>query len=307
MATNPFSLRTPLFDGSGSPDGPALVKKLGNIDRQWALFFQSLATGRKQLDDLAVLLSFNEASGAGALGQQQAQIDDLARLLAFAGASEGGQSSGSATAAYGNYAAFAAASASSYPDGSFFVISDTAGPTWKMVYQSQVVSGSPAWVYVTGRVLATQAQIAGVVAALGTNDLGLLIHCTDYEHLHLWSGSALSFAEGEVGSNYYIMADSAPRGGNGWHVADGSAIDYLKGDGTVAAITIRNLTGQFPKLGGGVVAPTAATAPTAGNDNATGNAAIAAGQAVSLHPHTHVITLPADPVPWFGIGCYYRR
>src|SRR4051812_36078720 len=32
-------LRTPFFDGSGSPDGPDLVKKLGNLNRAWAVFF----------------------------------------------------------------------------------------------------------------------------------------------------------------------------------------------------------------------------------------------------------------------------
>lgn len=42
--SNPITfvpLNSAMFDGSGDPDGPALVKKLGNLSRVWAVFFAS--------------------------------------------------------------------------------------------------------------------------------------------------------------------------------------------------------------------------------------------------------------------------
>ncbi len=38
---NYVPLNTPLFDGSGDPDGKEMVRKLGRIDRTWAVFFGS--------------------------------------------------------------------------------------------------------------------------------------------------------------------------------------------------------------------------------------------------------------------------
>lgn len=38
---NYVPLDTPFFDGRGDPEGPALVKKLGNLSRVWAVFFAS--------------------------------------------------------------------------------------------------------------------------------------------------------------------------------------------------------------------------------------------------------------------------
>ncbi len=99
-----------------------------------------------------------------------------------------------------------------------------------------------------------QSQIAGL--GLGTADNPTMVIVKDYSHMLIWTGTSFQFADG--GSNYYVFSDHVPSPGspavqNGWAPCDGSTVNYLLGDGTLASKTLPNLTGgsYFLELGTG--------------------------------------------------------
>lgn len=110
----------------------------------------------------------------------------------------------------------------------------------------EYISTGTAWIYRAGAYQRTQSQIAALVAVLGTNDAGLLIEVTDFTHTMRWSGTALAFAPGDDGSNYFIDAPSAPLGKT-VQLCDGTAVTYLLASGATASYTTKNLTGHYRK------------------------------------------------------------
>jgi hypothetical protein len=153
------------------------------------------------------------------------------------------------------------------------------------------VSDGTNWLYRGGSYRRTQAQIAAFVSTLGTNDAGVIIEVTDFLHRLRWSGSALDFAEGDHGSNYFIDAPAAPLG-KLVQLCDGTATTYLKGDGTTGSYTTKNLTGHFRRsVTSGADNLAAAVAPgisgSVSSVTAT-NQANTTGITIADHPaHTH--------------------
>lgn len=84
-----------------------------------------------------------------------------------------------------------------------------------------------------GLTIHQHAQAA--LPALGAGDAGYLAWVTDYNHLLYWSGAAWQWGPGENGSGYIQFFAIAP--GTGWALVNGSAITYLKPDGTTATVT----------------------------------------------------------------------
>lgn len=124
------------------------------------------------------------------------------------------------------------------------------------------ISTGLAWVYVSGEYERTQSEIAALVVTLSANDARLIIDVTDFKHRLQWSGSALGFASGDDGSNYFIDAPSAPEG-KVVQLCNGSDTTYLKADGTLGSYTTKNLTGHYRKsVTSGADATHVATAPT---------------------------------------------
>lgn len=147
-----------------------------------------------------------------------------------------------------------------------------------LVYRSD----GTAWIYIAGIYQRTQAQLAAFAAGLGTNDTGLLVEVTDYDHVLQWTGSAWTWGPGEIGSGYYQLYEAAPNsiGANAWALCDGSTVARLNADGTTTNITLDDVT-TARYLKGGL--SSSGVAARSGN---TGNAAT--GITLDDHPsHTH--------------------
>lgn len=165
--------------------------------------------------------------------------------------------------------------AAAVPNGSLLRITDK-----RLVFAA--LNG--AWSYAAGTYSLAQTAIAALVATLTTADAGLLLWVTDFKHTLVWDGSALDFAPGDDGSNYFIDAPSAPLGKT-VQLCDGTTVTYLKADGTTGSYVTQNLTGHFRKsVTSGADATVAAVAP--GLSGST--AAASTGITVADHPsHTH--------------------
>lgn len=108
------------------------------------------------------------------------------------------------------------------------------------------VSNGQSWIYAYGVYQRTQAQLAALAATLGTNDTGLEVWVTDFEHRLKWTGTAWVFAPGDPGSGFVSIgkpAGTAPNGGV-WGICDGTAYTVLNADGTTTSLTTQNLTGD---------------------------------------------------------------
>lgn len=195
-------------------------------------------------------------------------------------------------------------------DGSFWIETDTG-----LVYQWH----STAWAYVSGTCRRTQAQLATLAGALGTNDAGLLVEVTDYRHVLRWTGTGWSWGPGEDGRHDIVALPVDPDDAIGWQLCDGSTVAYLKGDGTTGNFTTPDLTSAankaaYLKLGDAVSGPDAAVAPTftgaldttssvsagtpagavaVGNNTGTGVAA-GAGSLASPQGHSHAATFTGN-------------
>ncbi len=126
-----------------------------------------------------------------------------------------------------------------------------------------------------GGVSLHQVDVPGFAARLGTTDAGTRIQVIDYGHVLVWDGSKLDFDPLDAGSNYFVMAPAAPKS-VGYHLCDGSVVQFLQADGNLSpAVTLPNLaaTPGYGKLGPAYAAViTPATPPTVVNPGATGEA-----------------------------------
>ena len=173
----------------------------------------------------------------------------------------------------------------------------------------------PAWVYFAGQMAKTQATLP----TSGVNDKGLSVYVTDYNHTLVWSGTAWGWAPGENGSGFIEAFFVDPLPGVGWALCDGSAVQYLKADGTLGTVTLPNFTasGSYVKLGATAAATILpATKPSFDPTKLTAafrvtsitpvltTAAVASGAGTTVvtnvtltNPgHTHTITQTTTPV-----------
>jgi len=107
------------------------------------------------------------------------------------------------------------------------------------------------WVYTTllsllgGTPRTTQAGLAAIAGTLGSQDTGLLINVTDFNHVLEWDGAQWTWGPGENGSGYAVLFGIPPTV-NGWHMEDGTlAVPYLKGDGTTGTVDLPVSAGNY--------------------------------------------------------------
>jgi hypothetical protein len=158
---------------------------------------------------------------------------------------------------------------------------------------------------------ATQSQLS----ALGpTLSIGQLVNVTDYGHVLQWSGSAYGWGPGEPGSGMMQLFEVDPTG-VGWHLYDGSTVNYLKADGTTGSVTLPDLVSAganaaYPKAGSPDGGPNAAVAPTltngtiasaatgvtasTGSASATVNVLASSVTSVATGAHNHSVSI-TDP------------
>jgi hypothetical protein len=184
-----------------------------------------------------------------------------------------------------------------------------------------------AWIYAAGIMPASQATLP---ADLGGADYGFLVSVGDYGHLLQWNGSGWVWGPGDEGSGKMVLFEIDPTG-VGWHLYDGSTVNYLQSNGALGEITLPNLqigvsflaagpvnSAPRPAVAPSIVQPTIAVAETGITNPATtggGNANIGNNNAatefsdgtgapitVASNPHVHsdsghdhTIGAPTDP------------
>jgi hypothetical protein len=179
--------------------------------------------------------------------------------------------------------------ATGYPDGTEFWESDR-----RVLY----VCVSNAWIYASGIMAGTVAQVPG---DLGANDAGFLYRVTTgtgavaYNHLVRWNGSAWEAAD-QFGGFFqdFALAPTEP----GWHLCDGSATKVLQisaGSLVETAFTTPNLTTGVYRKGGtytgtvngpGTISLSGTTGSTsAGTPSGTVSQPIFIGNALGNHLH----------------------
>ncbi len=146
------------------------------------------------------------------------------------------------------------ANRANYPNGAYLIDALFVETDRLLIYRNT----GTAWKYVAGTYTDTLANIP----TLGTNDAGLLFAVSDYAHLLRWSGTAWGWAPGDPGSGMLAVFEIDP--GTGWHLYDGSTVNYLKADGTTGSVVLPDLAGTAAFLEAGTPnsGPTAAVAPT---------------------------------------------
>ena len=148
-------------------------------------------------------------------------------------------------------------------DNTLFIETDT-GVTYRSLQSGK-------WAYVSGKYNVAQADIP---ANLNSDDDGVLCWVTDYRHMLQWNaaGPNWKWADGEeetagTGPHFREVDPVGP----GWHLYDGTAgVHYLKPDGTLGTITLRDFTTPRAILGAlANAAVAAAVAPTLGGSGST--------------------------------------
>ena len=184
------------------------------------------------------------------------------------------------------------------------------------------ISVNAAWTYAVGEMKCTQSSLP---SDLGANDRYFMADVSDYGHILLWGSASGSysagwaFAPGDNGSDWFAFYRSSP-GAAGWHICDGSTVNYLKSDGTLGSAVLPNVTGTGVYVKAETsYSPTvtAAVTPTlsgnTGVDSASATVQSGSGATVAAHTHTHPLSsgtvsiAGGDPVANLGAILYYRQ
>jgi hypothetical protein len=162
----------------------------------------------------------------------------------------------------------------------------------------------------------TQSQLATLAATLGPANAGLLVWVTDYNHVLTWTGTGYAWGPGENGSNYFVGMATAPTAA-GWHVCDGSFVNYLKSNGTLGGATLPNTASSaaYMKFGSAynstiqvADAPVFVGSPAVSDVTWNAGSTPQVAEAVQF-PYTPsgAVHLPGDPIPNFSALLYFRQ
>lgn len=153
----------------------------------------------------------------------------------------------------------------------------------------------------------TQPQLAALGTQLGTAGKGTLVWVTDFNHLLQWLGSSWTWGPGEGGSGYIVDFAIAPVA-LGWHLVDGTLINVMKADGTVATVQLPTLPAY--RLGAAAYTSTtiAAAAPTFAGAASGSVGATAGGVSVAppFTPSGTVSLAGGDPIAHYSAIPYMR-
>lgn len=92
-----------------------------------------------------------------------------------------------------------------------------------------------------------QADLTAFAVKLGTEDAGLQLWVTGFDHLLRWSGTGWAWAPGDPESGFYVEFETGaePTAAH-WQLADGTAaITFLKSDGTIGTVTVATAAGFY--------------------------------------------------------------
>jgi hypothetical protein len=148
------------------------------------------------------------------------------------------------------------------------------------------------WGYVEGQVSRNQNQLATLFATLGTPDANMQINVTDYHHQLQWQGSNTTWGPQDDlrAGEGPIFREVDPSPTTGWHLYDGSSVNYLNANGATASVTLPDMTSS-----GSAAAYLKGGSPNGGPNNPiapvfTGNAATPSGTVskptLTMDPYT---------------------
>ena len=130
--------------------------------------------------------------------------------------------------------------------GSLYIAADQGN----VVYICKTVAYANAWVYLSGVYPRTQAQLAALFATLTNNDIGMRVYVSDFVHT-LWHtvGGTTDWApeDDHRAGEGPVFREIDPSPTTGWKLYDGSAVTYLKADGTLGSVTLPDLVSTAAK------------------------------------------------------------
>jgi len=233
-------------------------------------------------------------------GGDYATLQDIGAAVS----GKGGSSQFIAAAFTGTHAARSGTGAS--PEGALFYETDR--------HTLYIASGAQ-WVWIAG--LFTVADVTDVPADLAASDDGFLVHIDKFNHSLRWLGNFLkwTWAQGEDGSGFIRDFLVAPDTGGGfwWQLCDGSTVDWLHVDSSLAtgyevlSITVPDEQGNatYHEAGNPDLAVHAAVAPGASATDTPFNAG-GGGTPVAQH-NSQIITVDASGRPPTVIVFRYFR
>lgn len=113
--------------------------------------------------------------------------------------------------------------------------------TGSVEYFTKLVKQAPTWTLLSGIIYGNQNQIPNNFTI---NEAGVIFGVLDYGHQLVWNGTAWNFSPGDPGSKYFVdTPGTRPNGPVGaWALCDGTAVNILQNDGTLALFTTPNCT-----------------------------------------------------------------
>lgn len=140
-------------------------------------------------------------------------------------------------------------------------------------------SNGSLWYYAYGTYRNT---LANILTGLGTGDVNLRNEVTDYSHVLVWNGTTWQWGDGDVGSGWYQLFESAPSGygASAWAAVDGSTVARLNADGSTTNVTLDDVTTAAYLKGALASAAVAAASGTVANTVATNQATVVDAHAV---------------------------
>jgi len=87
-------------------------------------------------------------------------------------------------------------------------------------------------------------SVVALPSDFGLGQAGQEYFIADYHHGLLWDGAKWVWGPNEIGSGWYALFETDPEGfgEKAWAECNGQATDHLLSDGTIASITLPNLT-----------------------------------------------------------------
>lgn len=148
--------------------------------------------------------------------------------------------------------------------------------------------------WASGVTIAPFTVLATLAAVLVASEVGWPVYDTTYQHMWYWNVSGWNYAPGDCGSQYIVMAPSAPAGGV-WYPCDGTGHLCTTATGGTTTITPPNYNGIAAAIFGGGYSAVVNSATNTSADAGVGQTVQSGtGVTVAAHTHQHTTGNPAN-------------
>lgn len=177
--------------------------------------------------------------------------------------------------------------------GSLYIETDTG-----LTYVCRFVNSANTWVYLSGIYPRTQSQLTALGATLTANDTNLLVDVTDFAHILRWNGTVFVFNDPSdpPGRIEGFLVNPSPA--TGWHLCDGSVVNYLNPSGSTTPVTLPDLTSaggqasylKFASTASATLNPAVAPTLTMNSYTPAGTNSVPTFTGSALGTHSHTVT-----------------